>query len=382
MKKHRQRYSQIKRYKRQRGSVLLIAVFITSVIVAIAARFSGDFQLSVARAGHSIIGTQLQHYIYSVEEFAGWVLEQDADDDESNGRYSINGLQGSYDHKGEDWMEELAVPVEDAIIKAQLTDALSRFNINQLVGRPAPYNPLGTFNERFTTAQQRFMRLLQTHPDNLVDITLAQSITEAVIDWIDSDSTITGQGGAEDNYYSSLDTPLRAANQPFISVTELRQIKGVTTDIYRYIAPLLIALPSDVGFNINTALVPVMRSLNQQNIETPLDETDVELLMSERPLEQQSESAGKQVEVAGGDTKQAFESVDDFLDSNAFSRAFNNDPDFWPDPEGLRTGSEYFILEVEVIINDYRRRQISLLKRELTSKGVKTKLLRRTRQQL
>jgi len=380
MKNHLKKHSKIRRYKRQKGSVLLIAVFITSVIVAIAARFTGDFQLSVARAGHNIIGAQLQHYIYSVEEFASWTLEQDADDDNSNGRYVKNGQQGSYDHLEEEWMTELAVPVEDATITAQLTDALSRFNINQLQGRPTPYNPQGTFNERFTTGQQRFMRLLQTQPDNLVDTTLAQSITEAVIDWIDSDNTITGQGGAEDNYYSSLETPLRTANQPFISVTELRQIKGVSNDIYNYLSPLLIALPSDVGFNVNTALVPVMRSLNQQNIETPLDETDVELLLSDRPIAQQIVRADEQDDVV--DAREAFESTDEFLASDAISRAFDNDPDFWPDAEGLRTGSEYFILEVEVTINDYQRRQISLLKRELTSEGVKTKVLRRTRQQL
>ena len=380
MKNHLKKHSKIRRYKRQKGSVLLIAVFITSVIVAIAARFTGDFQLSVARAGHNIIGAQLQHYIYSVEEFASWTLEQDADDDNSNGRYVKNGQQGSYDHLEEEWMTELAVPVEDATITAQLTDALSRFNINQLQGRPTPYNPQGTFNERFTTGQQRFMRLLQTQPDNLVDTTLAQSITEAVIDWIDSDNTITGQGGAEDNYYSSLETPLRTANQPFISVTELRQIKGVSNDIYNYLSPLLIALPSDVGFNVNTALVPVMRSLNQQNIETPLDETDVELLLSDRPIAQQIVRADEQDDVI--DAREAFESTDEFLASDAISRAFDNDPDFWPDAEGLRTGSEYFILEVEVTINDYQRRQISLLKRELTSEGVKTKVLRRTRQQL
>ncbi|EGG94627.1 General secretion pathway protein K [gamma proteobacterium IMCC1989] len=380
MKNHLKKHSKIRRYKRQKGSVLLIAVFITSVIVAIAARFTGDFQLSVARAGHNIIGAQLQHYIYSVEEFASWMLEQDADDDNSNGRYVKNGQQGSYDHLEEEWMTELTVPVEDATITAQLTDALSRFNINQLQGRPTLYNPQGTFNERFTTGQQRFMRLLQTQPDNLVDTTLAQSITEAVIDWIDSDNTITGQGGAEDSYYSSLEAPLRTANQPFISVTELRQIKGMSNDIYNYLSPLLIALPSDVGFNVNTALVPVMRSLNQQNIETPLDETDVELLLSDRPIAQQIVRADEQDDVV--DAREAFESTDEFLASDAISRAFDNDPDFWPDAEGLRTGSEYFILEVEVTINDYQRRQISLLKRELTSEGVKTKVLRRTRQQL
>jgi general secretion pathway protein K len=311
-------------------------------------------------------------------------LEKDADDYNSNGRYVNNGQQGSFDHWQEDWSIERAVPVDDATIVARLDDALSRFNLNQLQGRPTPYNPQGTFNERFTTGQQRFMRLLQTQPDDFVDTTLAQSITEAVIDWIDNDNNVTGQGGAESNYYSSLENAYGAANQPFISVTELRQIKGVSDEIYRYLEPLLIALPSDVGFNVNTALTPVMRSLNQQNIETPLSETDVELLMAERPLVRDVESTVSvdNSEIDQTDARKAFESVDDFLASDGVSRAFDNDPDFWPDAQGLHTGSEFFILKSDVTINDFQRRQVSILKRELTSEGVKTKVLRRTRQQL
>lgn len=372
-------------FNQQRGSVLLIAVFITSVIVAISARFTGDFQLSVARAEHTIIGAQLQQYAYSAEEFAAWVLEQDADNDNSNGRYIKNGQQGSYDHLGEEWAIALDVPVDDATIEATLSDALSRFNLNQLQGRPTPYNPEGTFNERFTTGQQRFMRLLQTQPDDLVDTSLAQSITEAVIDWIDSDSTITGQGGAESNYYSSLDTPYRAANQPFVSVTELRQVKGITDEIYRYLEPLLVVLPNDIGFNINTALPAVMRSLNQQNIDTPLVETEVGLLTEGRPVSPSAQNA-ETVEDGNGDgniqNNQAYESVDDFLSSDGANRAFDIDPDFWPDAQGLRTGSEFFILDVTVTLNESSHRQTSLLKRELTQQGVKTIVLRRTRHSL
>ncbi|MGS2718578.1 type II secretion system minor pseudopilin GspK [Eionea flava] len=374
-------------FAKQRGSVLLIAVFITSVIVAIAARFTGDFQLSVARAEHTIIGAQLQQYAYSTEEFAAWVLEQDADNDNSNGRYIKNGRQGSYDHWQEDWAIALNVPVDDAVIKATLTDALSRFNLNQLQGRPTPYNPQGTLNERFTTGQQRFMRLLQTQPDDLVDPSLAQSITEAAIDWMDGDNNVTGQGGAENNYYSSLDTPYRAANQPFISVTELRQIKGITDEIYRYLAPLVVVLPNDVGFNVNTALPAVMRSLNQQNIDTPLVESDAALLTEGRPLAEDTAAIDNNENATAENNSeiqdsQAFESVEDFLASDGFSRAFDNDPDFWPDAQGLHTGSEFFILDIEITINTSSHRQMSLLKRELTQEGVKTKVLRRTRQQL
>jgi general secretion pathway protein K len=358
---------QRKKMQRQKGAVLIIAVFITSIIVAIAARFTGEFQLSVARTEHHIIHTQLQQFLYSVEDFAGWVLIEDAQTDTNNGRYAKNGIYGNYDHLQESWTKTLQAPIEEAVVEASLEDALSRFNLNQLQGRPAPYNAQGLFNERFTTAQQRFMRLLQTHPDGTVDSTLAESITQAVIDWVDVDSTITGQGGAEDAYYASLDPPYRPANRFFISVTELKQVKGMTNEIYDYLAPLLIALPNNQGFNINTASVALMRSLNQQNIEAPLSEEAATILMAGRPQNA---------------NETAYESANDFLESSEANQIFDTNPTFWPVANGLRTGSEFFILTAKVSLVGYEQQLTSIIKRVSTQTGVKTIVLRRTREQL
>jgi general secretion pathway protein K len=369
---------QKKTLQAQKGTVLVIAVFIASIIIAIAARFTSGFQLSVARTEQSIVNTQLQQFLYSIEDFAGWLLIEDAEADSADGRYTKNGIYASYDHLQEKWAAAIAAPIDDAKIEASLEDALSRFNLNQLQGRPSPYNANGLFVERYTTAQQRFIRLLQTHPDG-IGTALAEEITQAVIDWVDADSTPTGQGGAENNFYESLDPAYRAANRYFVSVTELRQVKGMTNEIYTYLEPLLIALPNTEGFNINTAPIALMRSLNQQNVETPLTEQDVEMLISNRPAVTPVGDNGDQLEPL---STQAYESVEDFLTSNEASQIFDTNPTFWPSANGLRTGSEYFILTAKVSMLDYQRSQISIVKRESTADGVKTKVIRRTREQL
>jgi len=363
-------------YHKQQGTVLVIAVFVVTIIVGIAARFTGDFQLAVARAEQHLIHAQLQQYLYSVESFAGWVLIEDAKADNDNGQYEKEGKSGSFDHLEEEWNNELQAPIEEAKVAASLEDALSRFNLNQLTGRPEPYNANGDFSQRYTVAQKRFIRLLQTDPDSLVDSALAQQITDAIIDWIDADNTVSGIGGAENGYYESLEPAYHSANRPFISVTELRQVRGITPEIYAYISTLVVALPNTEGFNLNTALPALLRSLNERNTETPLALADAENLISTRPkVRQEAEDLGQAA-------NEAFESVDAFLNSSGTAQIFGNDPELWPSSEGLRTGSEYFILTAQVEIANYQRQQLSILKREAIDSGFKSSVIRRTREQL
>ena len=125
------------RYQSQRGSVLVIVAFVVSIIVALSARFTSDFQLAVARTEQHVIHTQLQQYLHSVENFASWVLIEDAKQDDADGRFKGNGVDGNYDHLQEEWNNPLQAPIEDVTISASLKDALSYFNLNQLPGRPS-----------------------------------------------------------------------------------------------------------------------------------------------------------------------------------------------------------------------------------------------------
>jgi len=327
-------------YRKQQGTVLIIALVVVALIVGIAARFTSNFQLTVARTEQGIVSSQLQQFLYSVESFAGWVLIEDANTDK-------------FDHLGEDWATELEAPLEEAMVTGKLEDALSRFNLNQLQDKleRSIYKPAGLFEERFTVSQRRFIRLLQTHPDGIVGVDEAKQITEAVMDWLDSDGSVTGSGGAEDAYYQSLEVPYRAANRLFANKTELRLVKGVTKELYEYLSPLIIALPDkNIGININTASVEIIRTIHQDAIEEPHSAEDGLSLIEARPRGL-SDRAGPDEAVTG----EAYETIDDFIDSDAADLIFGSDPKNKANNFGLVVGSEYFLLTAEVNLLDYER---------------------------
>ena len=56
---------------------------------------------------------------------------------------------------------------------------------------------------------------------------MTPDIAAAIVDWRDGDNTVT-PGGAEANYYASLNPPYRPRNGPFPTVRELFMVRGVT----------------------------------------------------------------------------------------------------------------------------------------------------------
>src|SRR5207342_1622287 len=59
---------------------------------------------------------------------------------------------------------------------------------------------------------------------------MTPEIANSIVDWLDSDST-PRDGGAEDDYYSSLAQPYHCKNGPLESIEELLLVKGVTPQL-------------------------------------------------------------------------------------------------------------------------------------------------------
>ena len=335
---------------RQRGTVLIITVLIVALIAGLALSFSSKFQLSMARLEQRIYAAQLQQYWFGIENFVLWGLYKDKEEDEES-----NG--GSYDHLQESWSTtRVEAPVDGGTVLANLEDAQGRFNLNQLQGRPAKYQATNPFESRYTPQQKRFIRLLQTLPGDLVGSSEAEAITDAVIDWLDADSTVSGSG-AENDYYLSKEQPHRAANQAFVSASELRLIKGVTQELYEWLQPLVIALPdSTAGININTANATLMRALNQPGVATPLSESDAEALVASRPKE-------------GDQNASAFKNTADFLNSGDLHSILGDAPDLLPPEEGLTTGSDFFLISAEIELAGVQRQAYSLVQRSKDKQG-------------
>jgi general secretion pathway protein K len=152
------------------------------------------------------------------------------------------------DSLDEAWAQPIVgLPVDRALIAGALTDEQGKFNLNNLVPGAAA-----------SGWDVKAFRLL------LASQGLAPELADAVVDWIDSDSDLSGPGGAEDAYYLSLPRPYRAANAPMMQVEELYQVRGFDAAAVRKLRPFVTALPVKAGLttvNVNTAPAEVLLAL-------------------------------------------------------------------------------------------------------------------------
>lgn len=122
-------------------------------------------------------------------------------------------------------------------------------------------------------AVARFMLLLQA-------LQLPPEILSALLDWLDADTDTRFPNGAEDEYYTRLEEPYRAANAAFADVSELRLVRGITPEIYAKLAPHVCVLGNSVPLNVNTAPAEVLMSLGPG-----IDRTTADLLVTSREIQ-------------------------------------------------------------------------------------------------
>ncbi len=218
--------------KRQRGVALLLALLIVALAALIATRLFELTSSGIAR-GESQARLQDAYLLaQGMEDFALVLLKRDQD------------LGDGVDTRSDAWARPLPpLPVPGGRVGGVLRDLDGRFNLNTLVRNDQPD----------AVARARFARLLAA-------LELEPALLDAISDWIDADSQVAPQG-AEDLDYLRADPPYRAANRPFVHVSELRRIRGIDDKVYRLLAPEVSALPADVGLNINTMSAAGMMSL-------------------------------------------------------------------------------------------------------------------------
>lgn len=122
-------------------------------------------------------------------------------------------------------------------------------------------------------AVARFMLLMQA-------LQLPPEILSALLDWLDADTDTRFPNGAEDEYYTRLEEPYRAANAAFADVSELRLVRGITPEIYAKLAPHVCVLGNSVPLNVNTAPAEVLMSLGPG-----IDRTTADLLVTSREIQ-------------------------------------------------------------------------------------------------
>lgn len=239
---------------RQRGAIAIIfALLIVTLAISVAASLSYDMALDARRTATLLWQEQAREVAYGAESWVGDVLSQDAIDTET-------------DHFGELWAIELPpLPVEgpgiSGVITGQLEDMQGRFNINNLIDASGNMDPI---------ALAQLQRLLES-------VGIDPAIAPVIADWIDPDVQPEFPQGAEDDVYTSRLPPLRAANRPLSTASELAVVEGLTPEQVEQLRPHLVALPERTRINVNTATPIVLQSLDDT-----LDATAVEFLVEDR----------------------------------------------------------------------------------------------------
>ncbi len=208
------------RARDEQGIALLTVLLMVAVMAAIAVGVLDDIRFSVRRTANAQSVSQARWYALGAETLARRELARGAP-------AGLLGVWRSY-------------PVEGGVIQARLDDAGDCFNLNSLVeGAPEHW-------VRRETALSQYRALLAAL--NLPQ-SQALSLSEALADWMDTDSGRT-TAGAEDEAYAGY----RTSGTLLSEVSELRAVKGYDAKVYDLIRPYVCALPAaEISrLNINT----------------------------------------------------------------------------------------------------------------------------------
>ncbi len=220
--------------RRQSGVAVITAVLIVAVAASAASVMLAQQSAMLDQAALIAARAQADEYSRAGLDWARGILSEDA-------------RAGEVDALDESWAQPIAgLPVERALVAGRIVDEQAKFNLNNLVAGSA----------RSEADVRTFQRLLAS-------LGLPGELADAVVDWIDADSDLAGNGGAEDPYYLSLPRPYRAGNQPLEQVEELYRVRGFDAHALAKLKPHVTALKAAgrTTINANTASDPVLAAV-------------------------------------------------------------------------------------------------------------------------
>lgn len=267
--------------KQQRGVALITVLLVVAIVVILATNMTGRLQLLMGRSINMQANQQGLWSAMAGEQLVFNVLEQDHKDDPQKV------------HLAQLWAREgMIFPLNNGALSGEVRDLHSCFNINALGVK------VDDEQSRIRPLAQRQFEILLRQLE--IEDYVAEVLSYTIADWVDEDSRVNGNFGAEDETYSSKTVPYITANGPIGDISELLAIEGMTSAIYREITPYLCALP-------------VLK--NKLNINT-IKEEHAELLVA---LFDNKLSVEDAKSLISGRDPEGFKSVDEFLSSPEIS---------------------------------------------------------------
>ena len=270
----------------QKGVALITVKLIVALIAILATQMTARLQLQMQRTTN--IGSNQQAYWYAMgaEAFAKRVLIQSLEDD------------AEVTHLGQMWAQgENTFPVAFGQITGEITDLQSCFNLNAL----RTDDGSSVKGATKPIARKAFEELLIALSIESVGSFEAESMADALSDWLDTDESITGSGGAEDSDYAAKEFPYLTANHYLASIGELRVIEHFSVEVINKLKDYVCVLPGS--------------NLNKVNINT-IAQDKPEILVAMLGISQNDAS-----QALSAREEEGFKSVDDFFALPELSKA-------------------------------------------------------------
>lgn len=226
---------------RCRGSALISALFIMTLVAIAATAMSSRLQLDIYRTQLSLSSDELYFASQGVSFWAmgelnktelPWVV---ADAQGIVRRFPLK-LQSRFS--------------PNVYVSGELYDLQSRFNLNNLSDKKY---------------QAVFLNLLKQQAPTL-KAKERQALVKATISWVQAYSPDQGYDQYRREYAKQI-PPYLPAHLPFQSPSEFRMVQGVSGPLYQQMEKYISALPDTTPININTASIPLLKALgNPQQI--------------------------------------------------------------------------------------------------------------------
>ncbi|MCL5255603.1 MAG: type II secretion system minor pseudopilin GspK [Gammaproteobacteria bacterium] len=225
--------------KRQQGVAIITVLLIVVIVTVLAVQMSGRLRLQIARVISSDHAEQAYWHWMSAESLVRQVLLAELEEDDNRV------------HLQQNWATQQGpFPVRNGMIAGEIKDLHSCFNLNALYKNEEDLAAL-------TLAMEQYQALLEALE---FDQYTAERLTATLIDWIDKDTQLHSNLGAEDADYESLPQPYQAANSLLSHRSELRQIMGYTQEVYERLRPFVCVIPAQTQWRLNLNTVPEDRA--------------------------------------------------------------------------------------------------------------------------
>jgi general secretion pathway protein K len=244
--------------RNERGVALILVLLMVSVIVVLTLQLNISSRSQVHEAANLGDGIRVL-YIAKSGLFAGMGLlsEDRGDADTLNEAWS----------QTEALSEQSKTYFDGGYVDLVIEDESGKININKLVD-----------GKGFNNAMKGVLTRLLSQPQFKLQDREVEDLLNAVKDWIDADTEVTGNG-AENAYYQGLGKSYTVRNGPMESIDELLMVRGVTRELY-YGTPerpglaRLLTVQGEGSVNINTAPKEVLRALSPSITEDAASRMD------------------------------------------------------------------------------------------------------------